>query len=152
MTHSFEMHFKCFMFLLFAKISDLINFFRSLPKYDWFLTNDQMRDDFLHKVWSKTSGKVSSKDEIKLYMDKFLEQEKKREKRKKEIEKWKEEKMKEGFVSKLDQMKTKLKKTTKEREKRETDSVHQVERREILKMKQSLRNSEKLLRVIGVQN
>jgi hypothetical protein len=111
-----------------------------------------MRDDFLHKVWSKTSGKVSSKDEIKLYMDKFLEQEKKREKRKKEIEKWKEEKMKEGFVSKLDQMKTKLKKTTKEREKRETDSVHQVERREILKMKQSLRNSEKLLRVIGVQN
>jgi len=140
------------MFLLFAKISDLINFFRSLPKYDWFLTNDQMRDDFLHKVWSKTSGKVSSKDEIKLYMDKFLEQEKKREKRKKEIEKWKEEKMKEGFVSKLDQMKTKLKKTTKEREKRETDSVHQVERREILKMKQSLRNSEKLLRVIGVQN
>ena len=136
----------------FAKISYLINFFRSLPKYDWFLTNDQMRDDFLHKVWSKTSGKVSSKDEIKLYMDKFLEQEKKREKRKKEIEKWKEEKMKEGFVSKLDQMKTKLKKTTKEREKRETDSVHQVERREILKMKQSLRNSEKLLRVIGVQN
>lgn len=136
----------------FAKISDLIIFFRSLPKYDWFLTNDQMRDDFLHKVWSKTSGKVSSKDEIKLYMDKFLEQEKKREKRKKEIEKWKEEKMKEGFVSKLDQMKTKLKKTTKEREKRETDSVHQVERREILKMKQSLRNSEKLLRVIGVQN
>ena len=111
-----------------------------------------MRENFFQKVWSKTSGKISSSEEIKYYMDKFIEQERKREKRKREIERWKEEKIKEGFVSKLDHMKSRLKRTSKEREKKESDSVMQIERREMVKMRQSLRNSEKLLRVIGVQN
>ena len=124
---------------------------RTLPKFDWFFTNDQLRDDFLQKVWSKTSGKVSSKEEVKAYMDRFVDQEKRREKRKREIEKWKSEKLKEGnLFSKLDQMKTKLKKKTKEREKKAAESATQAERREMLRMNQTLRNSEKLLKTIAV--
>jgi hypothetical protein len=61
--------------------------------------------------------------------------------------------MKEGnfvTVNKLDQMKSKLKTKTKERERRAAESASQAERREMLRMKQTLRNSEKLLKTIAV--
>ncbi len=49
-------------------------------------------------------------------------------------------------------MKTKLKKTSKERERKATETANTVERREMLKMKQTLRNSEKLIKFIAIQN
>ena len=49
-------------------------------------------------------------------------------------------------------MKSKMAKAAKEREKKVNETVSSVERRELLKMKQTLRNSEKLLNIISVQN
>jgi hypothetical protein len=78
-------------------------------------------------------------------------QEKKREKRKAEIEKWKETKAKEGFSTKVDQMKAKIKKAAvKQTLKPPEMNKISTERREMSKMKQSLRNAERLLRAIAV--